>query len=64
MSPADNLANEAADIRARTIALTRRASQIYGHDTTLGAEASSAGELVLIGLAGFARVFDTDRAES
>jgi hypothetical protein len=64
MSPADDLAIEAAAIRARTIALTRRASQLYGHDTVRGAEASSAGELVLIGLAGFARVFDTDKAES
>ena len=61
---ADNLADETADIRRRIVDLTRRASQVYGHDTVLGAEASSAGELVLIGLAGFARVFDTDRAES
>jgi hypothetical protein len=58
MSPADDLAIEAAAIRARTIALTRRASQIYGHDTVRGAEASSAGELVLIGLAGFHRIFE------
>ena len=59
---ADDLATEADDIRARIIALTRRASQIYGHDTTRGAEASSAGELVLIGLAGFQRLFDTDKS--
>lgn len=60
----DNLADEAADIRRRIVDLTRRASQIYGHDTTLGAAASSAGELVLIGLAGFTRIFSADAAES
>jgi len=60
----DSFAGEAADIRRRIVDLTRRASQVYGHDTVLGAEASSAGELVLIGLDGFQRVFDADKAEA
>jgi hypothetical protein len=54
---ADSLAGETEDIRRRIVALTRRASQIYGHDTIPGGQASSSGELVLIGLAGFTRLF-------